>query len=123
VFLSEQSSRVSRLQRDTEEWTGAASIVVTAKMWVWSPRGQESDHSLPPSQQQTENNETKKLALLNIFYSDIDLDNNIYLVFNSATSTPTFLLASIKLSVFLKNGVFWDVTPCGSRKNRRFGGT
>jgi hypothetical protein len=21
------------------------------------------------------------------------------------------------------NGVFWDVTPCGSCKNRRFGGT
>jgi hypothetical protein len=25
--------------------------------------------------------------------------------------------------VILKNGVFWDVTPCGSCKNRRFGGT
>jgi hypothetical protein len=23
----------------------------------------------------------------------------------------------------IKNGVFWDVTPCGSYKNRRFGGT
>jgi hypothetical protein len=23
----------------------------------------------------------------------------------------------------LKNGVFWVVTPCGSFKNRRFGGT
>jgi hypothetical protein len=23
----------------------------------------------------------------------------------------------------LKNGVFWVVTPCGSCKNRRFGGT
>jgi hypothetical protein len=23
----------------------------------------------------------------------------------------------------LKNAVFWDVTPCGSCKNRRFGGT
>jgi hypothetical protein len=23
----------------------------------------------------------------------------------------------------VKNGVFWDVTPCGSRKNRRYGGT
>jgi hypothetical protein len=22
-----------------------------------------------------------------------------------------------------KNAVFWDVTPCGSCKNRRFGGT
>jgi hypothetical protein len=23
----------------------------------------------------------------------------------------------------MKNGVFWDVMPCGSCKNRRFGGT
>jgi hypothetical protein len=23
----------------------------------------------------------------------------------------------------MKNGVFWDITPCGSCKNRRFGGT
>jgi hypothetical protein len=26
-------------------------------------------------------------------------------------------------AVAMKNGVFWDVTPCGSCKNRRFGGT
>jgi hypothetical protein len=26
-------------------------------------------------------------------------------------------------AVTLKNGVFWDVTPCGSCKYRRFGGT
>jgi hypothetical protein len=26
-------------------------------------------------------------------------------------------------AVIMKNGVFWDVTPCGSCKNRRFGGT
>jgi hypothetical protein len=24
---------------------------------------------------------------------------------------------------YVKNGVFWDVTPCGSFKNRHFGGT
>jgi hypothetical protein len=23
----------------------------------------------------------------------------------------------------MKNGIFWNVTPCGSCKNRRFGGT
>jgi hypothetical protein len=32
----------------------------------------------------------------------------------------------VRLEVFtavtIKNGVFWDVTPCGSCKNRRFGG-
>jgi hypothetical protein len=26
-------------------------------------------------------------------------------------------------AVTMQNGVFWDVTPCGSCKNRRFGGT
>jgi hypothetical protein len=33
----------------------------------------------------------------------------------------------VRLEVFtvvtMKNGIFWDVTPCGSCKNRRFGGT
>jgi hypothetical protein len=28
-----------------------------------------------------------------------------------------------ELGLSMKNGVFWDVTPCGSCKNRRFGGT
>jgi hypothetical protein len=28
-----------------------------------------------------------------------------------------------ELGTTLKNGVFWDVTPRGSGKNRRFGGT
>jgi hypothetical protein len=27
------------------------------------------------------------------------------------------------MAVIMKNGVFWDVTQCGSCKNRRFGGT
>jgi hypothetical protein len=43
----------------------------------------------------------------------------------------TTLASNIKLStprvtanvVPMKNGVFWDVTPCGSCKNRRIGGT
>jgi hypothetical protein len=26
-------------------------------------------------------------------------------------------------AVTMKNGVFWDVTPCGSCKKRHFGGT
>jgi hypothetical protein len=28
-----------------------------------------------------------------------------------------------ELGTTLKNGVFWDVTPCGFCKNQRFGGT
>jgi hypothetical protein len=27
------------------------------------------------------------------------------------------------MAMTMKNGVFWDVMPCGSCKNRRFGGT
>jgi hypothetical protein len=30
---------------------------------------------------------------------------------------------SVDVPIYLKNGVFWVVTPCGSCKNRRFGGT
>jgi hypothetical protein len=37
------------------------------------------------------------------------------------------LMTCVRLEVFtavtMKNGVFWDVMPCGSCKNRRFGGT
>jgi hypothetical protein len=29
----------------------------------------------------------------------------------------------LQTSLSIKNGVFWVVTPCGSCKNRRFGGT
>jgi hypothetical protein len=32
-------------------------------------------------------------------------------------------LAAFKVDLTFKNAVFWDVTPCGSCKNRRFGGT
>jgi hypothetical protein len=35
-----------------------------------------------------------------------------------------FLLTNVRFEVFtpvtMKNGVFWDVMPCGSYKNRRF---
>jgi hypothetical protein len=32
-------------------------------------------------------------------------------------------ISEIGTTLTVKNGVFWDVTPCGSCKNRRFGGT
>jgi hypothetical protein len=34
-----------------------------------------------------------------------------------------FVRFEVFTAVTMKNGVFWDVTPCGSCKNRRFGGT
>jgi hypothetical protein len=30
---------------------------------------------------------------------------------------------AVKIASFMMNGVFWDVTLCGSGKNRRFGET
>jgi hypothetical protein len=38
------------------------------------------------------------------------------------TKTLDYVRFEVFTAVTLKNGVFWDVTPCGSRKNRRFGG-
>jgi hypothetical protein len=39
----------------------------------------------------------------------------------------TEIMFGVRLEVFtavtMKNGIFWDVAPCGSCKNRRFGGT
>jgi hypothetical protein len=36
---------------------------------------------------------------------------------------PNLVRFEVFTAVTMKNGVFWDVTPCGSCKNRRFGGT
>jgi hypothetical protein len=34
-----------------------------------------------------------------------------------------YVIFAVFTVVTMNNGVFWDVTPCGSCKNRRFGGT
>jgi hypothetical protein len=34
-----------------------------------------------------------------------------------------FVRFEVSMEVTMKNSFFWDVTPCGSCKNRRFGGT
>jgi hypothetical protein len=51
----------------------------------------------------------------------------LYEVKRKAINKATDLYNSVRFEVFtvvtMKNGVFWDVTPCGSCKNRRFGGT
>jgi hypothetical protein len=42
----------------------------------------------------------------------------------SSKETLKNAFTSLRFEVFMAvNGVFWDVTPCGSCKNRRFGGT
>jgi hypothetical protein len=41
----------------------------------------------------------------------------------SASFIRVARIGELGTTLAVKNGVFWDVTPCGSRKNRRFGGT
>jgi hypothetical protein len=49
---------------------------------------------------------------------------SVYLALQSAALPQGLTIARfVKTVRALKNGVFWDVTPCGSSKNRRFGGT
>jgi hypothetical protein len=40
----------------------------------------------------------------------------------SIDQIPTKII-QVRDEILLKNAVFWDVMPCGSCKNRRFGGT
>jgi hypothetical protein len=48
-------------------------------------------------------------------------------VLNLALGQLQYFVDYVRFEVFtavtMKNGVFGDVTPCGSCKNRRFGGT
>jgi hypothetical protein len=47
-----------------------------------------------------------------------DSDREVY-----GTKQLTLERTEVVTAVTMKNGVFWDVTSCGSCKNRRFGGT
>jgi hypothetical protein len=38
-------------------------------------------------------------------------------------TTHGYVRFEVFMAVTMKNGLFWDVTPCGSCMNRRFGGT
>jgi hypothetical protein len=38
-------------------------------------------------------------------------------------TTCDFVRSEVFTAVTMKNCVFWDVSPCGSCKNRHFGGT
>jgi hypothetical protein len=39
------------------------------------------------------------------------------------TDQTSFIGFKVFKAVAMKNAVFWDVAPCGSCENRRFGGT
>jgi hypothetical protein len=65
--------------------------------------------------------EISRVLLFSAFqkYSRI-LSKMIFCRIKSAHNVVRF---EVFTAVTMKNGVFWDVTPCGSCKNRRFGGT
>jgi hypothetical protein len=57
-----------------------------------------------------------------MFYVPVVL--NFFLVrIPSSEISPHLVRFEVFTTVTMKNGVLWDVTPCGSCKNRRFGGT
>jgi hypothetical protein len=59
---------------------------------------------------------------LNVDFLEIkEIHSMPYNYHNSGNYPSSFLL--FKTRSIMKNGVFWVVTPCGSCKNRRFGGT
>jgi hypothetical protein len=43
--------------------------------------------------------------------------------YTEVSRVPKRIVEKPRSNPSLKNGVFWDVTPCGPYKNRRFGGT
>jgi hypothetical protein len=43
--------------------------------------------------------------------------------YNLAAICEPIVRVEVFTAATMKNGVFWDVTPCGCCKNRRFGGT
>jgi hypothetical protein len=73
--------------------------------------------SNPPSFQRSfsETEATIKRALLRCEY--------LSLSWTQMFSSFDLYCGILHIKVCLKNGVFWDVTLCGSCKNRRFGGT
>jgi hypothetical protein len=60
---------------------------------------------------------------LNLLRGNIDAVNKSTETLNDAGKEVGLEVNAEETMYMLKNGVFWDVTPCGSFKNRRFGGT
>jgi hypothetical protein len=52
-----------------------------------------------------------------------DVMGEVEAVLPEAQTRRYYVRFEVFTAVTMKNGVFWDVTPCGSCKDRRFGGT
>jgi hypothetical protein len=55
------------------------------------------------------------------YFQTVNVSNIVITGYNENEIIPVRF--EVFTAVTMKNGVFWDVTPCGSCKNRRFGGT
>jgi hypothetical protein len=51
-----------------------------------------------------------------------DIHTKFYTDLIGRSSNITVVRHEVVTAVTMKDGVFWDVTPCGECKNRRFGG-
>jgi hypothetical protein len=55
-----------------------------------------------------------------------DIGNEVYTIIEANpkhAAKEHYVIFEVFTGVTLNNGVFWDVMPCGSCGNRRFGGT
>jgi predicted transcriptional regulator len=63
----------------------------------------------------------------NIFFVEFcrpsTLQCSQYHISTHVSNIMVFVRFEVFTAVTMKNGVFWDVTPCGSCKSRRFRGT
>jgi hypothetical protein len=94
ICISPPSSRLSSTQHPIQWVLLALSVGIKRPV-------READQSPPTS-------------------SDIKKSLDLY---NHSPTRIVVNYLSTGTALSLKNGVFWDVTPCGSGKNRRLGGT
>jgi hypothetical protein len=63
-----------------------------------------------------------EITFVHTHYYQPHVPEEMYVVVVHANKS-NFVRFEVSTAVTMKNGVFWDVTPCGSCKNRCFGGT
>jgi hypothetical protein len=54
---------------------------------------------------------------------DLTENRHYIIIYKHKNITALPKIIATKQQINVKNGIFWDVKPCGCCKNRRFGGT